>query len=258
MTTICAGVEFTNPLNAEDFVAVACCNVPGLWATAADCMGMTPIAFRTMLLDGKVNGHALLEKLKGFYMAQGFAFLDTYAAFVESRFKGAVQTMTDLQDASSGEAQALHIAMGIVGELGEYRHSTSRANMLEELGDLGFFLQAASLWSGHPVPEFGRDTRQVSGRTGIAGHAEAVAALDVFSINLLDRVKKVVIYRKEGVTLLTRDQHTCMHRDFQIICKFHCVTPEQLQRDNVAKLTKRYTNGYSNEAAQLRLDKDDA
>lgn len=251
MTTICAGIEFTNPLMAEDFNK-ACENAPGLMAAAAYCNCTTVPALRAMLADGKVNGHTLLEKLKVFYMAQGFAFLDTYAAFVESRLKGAVQTMTDLQDASSSEAQMLHIALGIVGELGEYRNSTSRANMLEELGDLGFFLQAASQWSGHPVPEF--NTLAVV--VGVVGHADAVAYIDRLSIDLLDRVKKVVIYRKEGVTLLTRDQHTCMHRDFHVICKFHGVTPEQLQRDNVAKLTKRYTNGYSNEAAQQRLDKE--
>lgn len=252
MTTICAGIEFTNPLLVED-LAKACENVPGLYRAAWTVMGFEDSPpFVGALNAGKINGHTLLEKLKYFYMTQGFAFLDTYAAFVESRFKGAVQTMTDLQDASSGEAQALHIAMGIVGELGEYRHSTSRANMLEELGDLGFFLQAASQWSGHPVPNF----RTITLDAGMCQYQHAAESLDRMSIDLLDRVKKVVIYRREDVTLLTCDQHTCMHRDFHIICKFHGVTPEQLQRDNVAKLTKRYTNGYSNEAAQLRLDKE--
>lgn len=72
----------------------------------------------------------------------------TYDLFVESRFK---RFSTDIES-------MLHAAVGISGEAGElidaikktwvYKKPLDRANLIEELGDLEFYLQALRLELG--------------------------------------------------------------------------------------------------------------
>lgn len=177
--------------------------------------------------------------------------MTTYAQFVESRFKGGIQTAVDLQLCSPQEAQLLHVAMGLVGELGEYRHSESRANMLEELGDFGFFLQAGANVLGDAPLDF-----VTTGETGgVQDHVSNLNALDISTIEFMDIVKKTVIYRKPLQLVTLRTQLQIALFAYAQVCAYHGTTPQELQIANTEKLTKRYATGYSNQAAQDRADK---
>lgn len=175
----------------------------------------------------------------------------TYADFVSSRFKNGPETLQDLQKASEMESQLLHISLGLVGELGEYRHSETRENMLEELGDFGFYLQAAANLLGVNISR----SFVFDKVAGFAAAGRYCMLLD-FQVNeILDIVKKTVIYRKDLSLQRLKWELQTAYEYYVAICEFHGTTPQELQQANMEKLTKRYPTTYSNADANARADK---
>ena len=176
----------------------------------------------------------------------------TYPEFVVSRFKPADATATDLAKCSGHEAQMVHVALGLAGEWFEYKTSTSRANMLEELGDFWFFYNAGrQVMNLLPASDAMRDAF-----AGVYGHVEATGLIDAMLVHLLDYAKKPAIYRKPvGLSDELISYYNSTHAAFVAIIEHHGFTLQEVEAANVAKLSKRYVKGYSNEAAQARADK---
>lgn len=156
-------------------------------------------------------------------------------------------------------AHRIHMAIGISGEVGELldcwegTEVPDRENLVEELGDIEFYFEG--LLQGYSL-EQPEDT----------GHPDKVSCSDPFlrcsiiAADLLDTVKKEVIYRKDPnmdkigtLTSAFRHQLNRIYRSMQ-------VTKGEAHVHNMNKLLKgknaRYAAGsYSDKAAQDRADK---
>ena len=183
-----------------------------------------------------------------------------YAEFVKSRFKTGIATADDIANkVVPSQLARLHAAMGLLGETIEAWWSDSRENLEEELGDLVFFHEAMGqcLW-----PQFQPGIGLGSLITPPPGGAESI---DVCWCNMVklanvmhDLSKKEAIYAKE----LDADQmgtYASAYNAFAVYLDRQIVnfgfTLQGLRDSNIAKLTKRYKTGYSNEAAAERADK---
>jgi hypothetical protein len=158
-----------------------------------------------------------------------------YSEFCLSRYK-----------ALPNGANLIHIAIGIVGEVIELINADSRENTLEELGDLGFYLEIGNhYFPKHLSPE--------------PGFPNSLVVLQQTLLNisgeLLDYAKKHFIYGKplqasiiEELIFLLRENHIAY-----IQCEGFRL--EEVKGANTAKLLARYPEGYSDKDAQVRRDK---
>lgn len=180
-----------------------------------------------------------------------------YAEFVASRFKGYTATITDIAAAPPSLMGALHAVVGMVGEALEYRFSTSRGNLREELGDFVFYWEAfqvavdyrPALRTGHAA---GFE------RPGLLQYEQARSEWLRSLGELLDLSKKEMVYAQELDATKRSYRHGLMvivAESLWTILHFHGLTVDQLQRENMEKLLKRFPTGYSNKAAQERSDK---
>ena len=172
-----------------------------------------------------------------------------YPEFVASLFKSPEDTVRDLALCTGQEAQLLHATVGMVGEWLEYKQSTSRENMLEELADFWFFYNA-----GAQVLEVRTLSHKVF-ESGVQGYEAATYTVESLMCNALDIAKRAAIYRKAIDFYDIAERYGDIAAALQRVVAHHGVTIADLEAHNVAKLTKRYANGYSNEAAQARADK---
>lgn len=178
----------------------------------------------------------------------------TYADFVQSRFKNGTNLLFDGCKSDSPELRfsLLHAAIGIVGELHEYRQSPTQINAHEELGDALFYLVAAELAIGREPAQFPPlewDT------PGYGEGAVILNAAECAAHELLDLCKKYAIYCKPidvaRVWLLLGS----LRGHLRSLAYREGMTLDNLQDTNRAKLEKRYPTGYSNADAQARKDK---
>lgn len=165
-----------------------------------------------------------------------------YAEFVTSRIKWLGDPTLDI----------VHAAMGLLGEAVEYYNATSQPNRLEELGDLEFYTEHATqaLSNLHPNTQFYTEVSREEAR-GI--QADIPRALLHWTSEFHDRAKKLWIYNKKTVDFhapLVRTR-ICLHF---LTAEFGYLR-EDLQKQNQAKLEKRFPSGYSDSAAQARADK---
>jgi hypothetical protein len=161
------------------------------------------------------------------------------------------------------DCELLHYAVGISGEVGEllaavlahqtgYHRDIDDINCLEECGDILFFLSAMSQNLRISIPKQQTNLLDFDLLTG-------TAMLSVWSAELLDTIKKHVIYRK---ALDVDAVHSLLIAiDSFIDPIIHKIgdgiwNRETAIKGNIEKLSVRY-NGlkYSNEAAQNRADK---
>lgn len=171
-----------------------------------------------------------------------------------------------LQDLTPIKAERLHMAVGLVGEVGELvtnyveSDTTNRIdyiNVLEELGDIEFYLeglcQTYSLERLRPTAIFSKEN----------GHPLALLSLVSAAGEVLDLVKKEAIYNKSaehaGVGLQLLKLRVHLDSVYAEYSEQH-IAPESAREANLQKLLKgdnaRFKAGsYSNEAAQLRADK---
>lgn len=137
----------------------------------------------------------------------------------------------------------LHMAIGIMGEVVEYQRATTPDNIIEELGDICFFLEGIRQIIKVPSDQY-MDVTPVS--------------LIWDASELLDLVKKVCIYNKPLLPVLpgiTR-QIATIDMMLDLCIASHGLTGEQVIEANMAKMQKRYASGnYSNKQAIERADK---
>lgn len=186
-----------------------------------------------------------------------------HAAMVDALVKPGVSIMLDLNPI---KAERLHMAVGLVGEVGELvtnyveSDTTNRIdyiNVLEELGDIEFYLEGLCQTYGlermRPTAEFSKEN----------GHPLALLSLVSAAGEVLDLVKKEAIYNKSaehaGVGLQLLKLRVHLDNVYDEYSEQH-ITPESAREANLQKLLKgdkaRFKEGsYSNSAAQERADK---
>jgi hypothetical protein len=161
----------------------------------------------------------------------------------------------------------VHAAIGIVGETIELRFADSETNMMEELGDLEFYIEAAIQQVEQLVPEFidvYSDTNRFSEMV-LSTHTntEEVKDLMLLSANVfLDVSKKLWVYNKpldEGlivklVTALGNVKGTV--RKYEDLVGYTWGYIQNLNQEKLIGVNGRYKSGfYSDAAAQAREDK---
>jgi hypothetical protein len=181
-----------------------------------------------------------------------------YREFVASRFKSGRRLLDDAtittldHDASAQAFSLLHAAIGVVGELHEYRRSPTQKNAREELGDALFYMVAGEL-------AIDADPAQLPIEWGGAGYAAAEEALtnaETLAHVLLDKCKKYALYCKPVDVDYLRRMLWALRCELRALADREGVSLETLEVLNRQKLEKRYPAGYSNEAAQARADKE--
>lgn len=167
-------------------------------------------------------------------------------------FEAMVAQLAKPGDAILGEltpedCHLLHMAVGISGEVAELSIATTKENIIEELGDIEFYMEG--LRQG-----LGITWEQVITSTFIcATDTTLVSAAG----DILDQVKKRVIYRKP----LSIHDIICYLAIFELKLHQFAIENGDITRDmclnaNTAKLGKRYKgHNYSDDAAQQRADK---
>lgn len=179
-------------------------------------------------------------------------FLFGYPEFVHTRTKnpGAILTSLDLN-----KVDLLHAAWGIAGEVMEYFLATTQTNRIEELHDIGFYIQMIENRFGEIEKE------QIQTAVGEAaeldfddllnGHLDLVRACNIF----FDYAKKAVIYGNDSVHESMRTAFIRFKHTWQVELAMNGISIEEAQLLNQSKLIKRYSNGYSDKAAAERADK---
>jgi len=155
-----------------------------------------------------------------------------YPAFVAERFT----------KHCTGPEGIIHASIGIVGEIFEMKTAPTRQALLEEAGDLEFYIQALRF-----------DAKEVvSLRPG--GLLMVFHDMECLAQDILDAAKKHWVYAKELSDLVEPklyqlESHLCGL--YEIIG----VSRPAVIFGNMEKLTKRYPTGYTDALARARLDK---
>lgn len=154
----------------------------------------------------------------------------------------------------------LHMVVGVAGEAGEilecYERSTvgslDRVNMVEELGDIEFYLEGVRQNLGIAYHE--TTNGQVPARGVVI--EEAVAAVTTRALMLLDVTKKVVIYNKPINRAVFVERLQWIEVWLHVLRTITGITRDETLTANIAKLSVRYEGlRYSDAAAQARADK---
>lgn len=180
------------------------------------------------------------------------------------------QMVRDLFKRMPGHGAAmLHAAVGIAGETGEIREANNRSNLIEECGDMEFYLEAAWQSMAQPISRMDGISKleaelseSVDPRMKAITPGSVVNNLHSISCDILDHAKKVWVYEdgnRDGVLgiLLLKLEYNLSR-----LYEFHSLTREYVRRCNQDKLLGnekirgRYATGtYSNEQALARADK---
>lgn len=193
---------------------------------------------------------------------------------IEQEHKDMVTTLAKSGDLilaglTGNTAHILHMAIGIAGEAGEIldciTHPVDQENLLEEFGDLEFYMEG--LRQGYGLSR--EDTIIIDAEPhrfeeGIFSHCQFLArSISIAASELLDQVKKQVIYNKD-VDLNKIKQHLWeLEYHMDGLRQGFCIDREKTLHHNVLKLLKgrkgaapRYGDaGYSDDAANERADK---
>lgn len=178
-----------------------------------------------------------------------------------------------LDSMTPAKAHLLHMAIGISGEAGELvagivacnkRPQNLRAvsecyeNIVEELGDIEFYVEG--LLQGVGLTHDGVAKKLMDGENTepVEVSFEITEGIAIYSANILDTVKKHVIYNKALDETALMDNLCGLEYHLEEIRMFAGVSREDALTHNIAKLTGdkgRYKQGYSDKAAQERADK---
>lgn len=157
----------------------------------------------------------------------------------------------------------MHAAIGIIGEVIEILGAHSPANLIEEFGDLEFYLeaycqQADLIYRRGGIAQASMDYLLQSANNLTAHASQHEDTLLYAAGDLLDYTKKIWVYHKDpqpledGIVALLGKIHgalTALYTSMEI-------TREQVLRLNQEKLAARFPDGvYTNYHAQARLDK---
>ena len=183
----------------------------------------------------------------------------THPEMVRRLAKTGTNFIAELTPAS---AHLLHMAVGVSTEATElfeavnshvtFNNPLDVVNVIEELGDLLFYMQGVRHTAGAGIPDF-------VGTPEVAPHHLQYHASEIViaSGNLLDNAKKHAIHLKPlhcidvQSSLVALEYHIARMCDLVKTDRQACITA------NMAKLEKRYPGfRYSDAAAQARADKE--
>lgn len=159
-----------------------------------------------------------------------------------------IKKPVDLQASSTPFKWALiHAVFGIAGELAELEDYSDKDNLLEESGDILFYCR--NLRQVLSLPDY------------VEGSIKPASAFSVAG-DLLDAAKRIAIYSYE-LTDASLETFTKIVDGAESIVEHalasYGITREQALRANLDKLltgaNARYKSGYSDAAAQARVDK---
>lgn len=160
-----------------------------------------------------------------------------YPAFVAQRFT----------KRHTGPEGLLHAAVGIVGELIELAQADDRANLIEELGDVEFYVEAARQLL--PPPGGREDPLPLSADSAIKTMIDCAGMIQ-------DYAKKWWVYGKEPVFADVADLVEHLAGLLAGYYDLIGTTRAEVIEANMVKLRKRYPDGYTDALAIARLDKE--
>lgn len=172
----------------------------------------------------------------------------TYLGFVNLKAKPGQDILDSL---TPDKCHLLHMAYGVIGEAGEALDADGKAHLLEECGDMEFYLQGMTL-NGSQIG--------VTNYTGTLKvfHASVSNLQDklmVETAKLADALKKPLMYNKKFDYEKINDHWFVVHQILESIYAMLGTTRQAVISANVDKLNKRYVKGYSDTEAQQRNDK---
>lgn len=166
------------------------------------------------------------------------SFKETYSEMVKNLFKPLPTLGEELH----------HATTGLAGEVGELMAAVSRDNILEECGDLEFYLEA--LLQKLP-PASLPDQMGFS----VAPVGVLLTVLSIVGAQLLDLSKKSWIYGKPVPVQELHEQAASFRALLDQFYGYIGIHRDGVRLLNQTKLMKRYPTGYTNEAAIARADK---
>lgn len=154
----------------------------------------------------------------------------------------------------SAAATVLHAAVGIAGESAELIVANSIENVVEEMGDIEFYIEAAFQATG------GRNFEEliVPGSDMAQNQVLSTVTIAIASSagRLLDYAKKSWVYNQELNLNAFRYELLRLELMLETLRDLVGVRRPDVLRSNQAKLGKRYPEGvYTDAAAQERADK---
>lgn len=180
---------------------------------------------------------------------QHFSF--DYRTFVASRSKAPGQILTTL---NLDKVDLLHAAWGIAGEVMEYYLAPNQSNKIEELHDIGFYIQMIENRFGEVSVQLPPEPVK-SDNEFMAEYRNPYLDLLNKANTFFDLAKKFVIYNqaeKQDMLVEAFAQFKCQ---WAVDLRKQGITIEEANLLNQSKLIKRYSNGYSDKAAAERADK---
>lgn len=153
------------------------------------------------------------------------------------------------------KASILHPALGIIGEVFEIKKAVENddsENILEEAGDLMFYITDFKTRTGFPI--------EMNKRIEENGADNAIDLMLEACGDLIDKVKKIVIYDNIPILLQTLyDEVEKIEIGLIEIIGLEGLTIDDVLHFNSQKLkdgpNARYPDGYSNSASKERRDK---
>jgi NTP pyrophosphatase (non-canonical NTP hydrolase) len=177
-----------------------------------------------------------------------------YAQFVESRVKWF----------SDHRMNLLHAAVGMVGEAIEFMTARTPQEVKEEFGDMLFYHEhfRQAIFRANPYSEsFSSGLRrdwscEVRHSAMRDFHVGAInQALIIEAGDILDQTKKLWVYNKPADFKDLQRRYDALQEHFENLSFLLNMPLELVAKANVEKLQRRYPKGYTDAAAQARVDK---
>lgn len=181
----------------------------------------------------------------------------TYIGFVGSLAKPGQDILSSL---TPEKCHLLHMAIGAEGEVNELINNTGLDNIIEECGDLEFFLTGMYInttefgvgWNSNRI--LSHHVLPLYNSQDVLEHAYSMSDK---TNEMLDLIMKHAIRNKPLDTVKISEILRRLQYDLATIYKYLNVTRAEVLEANKKKLDKRYKDGYSDKAAQERADKID-
>lgn len=169
-----------------------------------------------------------------------------YPEFVGTRAKAPLPI---LQSLNEDKVDLLHAAWGVAGEVMEYYLAPNQSNKIEELHDIGFYIQMIENRFGEVTVQLAVPKGEVE--TPWSERNNLLKAANTF----FDLAKKFVIYNQADKNTALVDSFRELKCVWAEELRIVGITIEEANLLNQSKLIKRYAKGYSDQAAAERADK---
>lgn len=152
----------------------------------------------------------------------------------------------------------LHMAVGISGESAELLAATDPENLLEELGDILFYVEGLCQGLGLSKGDLlgGVAAPICASSTGVTPSLRYKIQIVIFAGDVLDQVKKHVVYNRELKLVDLLLALGWLHHATTNLAAIEGLSDDDIHEHNLRKLGDRYEGlKYSDEAAEARADK---